>query len=83
MFKEKKPVNSGIIFIVLGVVFVAALIYWMVARPYFATKSCQQIALDNSGYDKDGWRTWAGNHSNQTNYMFIYEMCMQKEGIDP
>ncbi len=63
------------------IVFVVGLGYWYGARPYFAVKNCHGIALDNSGYNADQWRSWAGNSKSQTDYVFVYELCMHKSGL--
>lgn len=83
MLKEKKSVDRKVVIVTIIILLTSALTYWLVARPYFVTKNCQTIALENSGYEKDSWRSWAGSQGNQSNYMFVYEMCMQKEGINP
>lgn len=83
MFKDRKLFNGKSATFSVAVLLMIAVTYWLVARPYFATKSCQKVALDNTGYERDSWQSWAGKQSNQTAYMFVYELCMQKEGINP
>lgn len=82
MHKEKQSINNIAVIATLVVLAVLGLTYWQIIRPYTVTKSCHRIALDNAGYNQDSWRSWAGDQHNQANYMFVYEMCMQKEGIN-
>lgn len=83
MLKANKLISHKTIVISIVILLAAGLTYWHIARPYFAVKSCQNIGLDNTGYKQDSWRSWAANRDNQLNYMFVYEICMQKEGINP
>lgn len=82
MFKDRKENQKYIIWIV-GALLVIGLGYWYGARPYVAAKGCHSIALDNSGYQKDNWQSWAGSSKAQTDYMFVYELCLHKEGVNP
>lgn len=62
---------------------VATSSYWFIVRPYVTVKNCHSLALNNSGYNKDNWTYWAGNSNAQAKYMFVYEICMHKDGINP
>lgn len=79
MLKENQKLIIGLIVVLL----VIGAGYWHGARPYLAAKECHKVALDNSGYQKDNWQAWAGNQKTQTNYMFVYELCLHKEGLNP
>jgi|GEM_PF-1243185 len=60
--------------------------YWFIVRPYVTAKNCHNVALDNSGYNKDNEysRTyWGHDLKTQAPYMFFYEVCMHKDGINP
>lgn len=83
MLKNNQLTNNKIIIAVAAILAASALTYWQIVRPHMVTKNCHDIALDNSGYNEDSWRSWAGDQRNQSNYMFVYEMCMQKEGLNP
>lgn len=83
MLVDKQTNSRRLMLLITCLLVFTGLSYWLLVRPYNVTKNCQKVALDNSGYDKDTWRAWAGSSENQSNYMFVYEMCMHKEGINP
>jgi hypothetical protein len=72
-----------ILAIVGGLLLISSSLYWWAVRPYVASKSCHHIALVNTGYNKDNVDLWTRNDTAQRDYMFIYEVCMHKEGINP
>lgn len=69
--------------IILGVLLTSTSLYWWTIRPYVASKSCHHTALENTGYNGENGDLWARNDNAQRGYMFIYEVCMHKEGINP
>lgn len=69
--------------VAIVVAIVALLAYWLTLRPYFVTVGCKDVALSETGYTILNWKAWSFNSNNQRNYNFIYELCMQKEGINP
>lgn len=71
-----------VIFLVVSV-FLVTTVYWGQARPYLASKSCHRIALEDTGYNGSNENLWVTNDSAQRDYMFIYEVCMHKEGLNP
>jgi hypothetical protein len=82
--KNSLGLNRSKIMLTLAVVLVASSgLYWWPIRHYAASKSCHNIALENSGYSKDNSDLWLHNNNSQRSYMFIYDVCMHKEGINP
>lgn len=55
--------------------------YWFEYRPYAATKHCKNVALEETGYKEEYWLAWSSEYKVQSRYAFIYDICMQKEGI--
>lgn len=80
---RNEPITNKkkLIFVIVAFMLVGASLYWLSVRSYIASKSCHRIALDNSGYTNDNSGAWMRNDSAQRDYMFVYELCMHKEGI--
>jgi len=92
MLTKSSPMTNKkrVALIVAGLLLVSGSLYWWTVRPYIASKSCHSMALDNSGYalDNSGYakenvELWMRNDNAQRDYMFIYEVCLHKEGISP
>lgn len=80
--KSSPMVNKNTIaLIIIGLLLVSGSLYWWTVRPYTASKSCHHTALENTGYNGNNGELWAKNDNAQRDYMFIYEVCMHKEGI--
>jgi len=85
MLTKSSPMTNKkrVALIVAGLLLVSGSLYWWTVRPYIASKSCHSMALDNSGYAKENVELWMRNDNAQRDYMFIYEVCLHKEGISP
>lgn len=85
MLTKSSPITNKkrVALIVAGLLLVSGSLYWWTVRPYIASKSCHSMALDNSGYTKENVELWMRNDNAQRNYMFVYEVCMHKEGLNP
>lgn len=83
LIKNRSKIRSKHIYILLAILIAAVSAYWFVARPYFVTKSCKDTALQATGYTSDNSQAWASNPNIQSKYVFVYGVCMQKEGINP
>lgn len=81
--KDIKPTKSRKMLITAIVLLCLFLIYWVVFRPYSAVQQCKEVALAETGYDANNWKAWAISSNRQADYRFIYELCLQKEGINP
>lgn len=74
--------KKKLVLVIVALMLASTLLYWLSLRPYLAAKSCHRIALDNSGYTNDGSAVWMRKDSAQKDYLFVYELCMHKEGIN-
>lgn len=85
MLERNKPgIARGKIVLATAILLLAlGFLYWWTIRPYVASRSCHTTALENTGYTRDNAGQWARNESVQSDYSFMYEVCMHKEGINP
>lgn len=85
MLIKSSPIThrNRIALVIVGLLLVSGSLYLWTVRPYVASKSCHSTALDNTGYNGQNGDLWAKNDNAQRDYMFIYEVCMHKEGINP
>lgn len=83
LIRNRSKVRSKHVYIALALLVGVVVIYWFVARPYFVTRSCKNVALQATGYTNDNSQAWASNPDIQSKYIFVYGVCMQKEGINP
>lgn len=74
--------RNRIALVIVGLLLISGSLYGWTVRPYVASKSCHSIALDNTGYNKENVELWMHNDNAQRDYMFIYEVCMHKEGLN-
>lgn len=83
LIKNRSKIKAKYVLLLLVTLLIIAACYWFIARPYSVTKSCKDTALAATGYTNDNSQAWASNPDIQSKYVFIYGVCMQKEGINP
>lgn len=53
--------------------------YWFGYRPYAVRAQCSDVAQEDSGITDENWQY---STKVRTNYMFMYEACVQQRGLE-